>query len=72
MLQHDVPEDFVLATGVTTTTRDFIIMAFDYIGIGLDFKREGIDEKVYVKTCSNPLYNLEERNAGYWYSCTTF
>ena len=44
MLQQDVPEDFVLATGITTTIRDFIIMAFDNIGITLDFKGVGIDE----------------------------
>ncbi len=58
MLQQETPEDFVLATGITTTIRDFIIMAFDNIGVDLDFKGEGVDEKVYVKACSNPLYNL--------------
>ena len=58
MLQQDVPEDFVLATGITTTIRDFIIMAFNNIGVTLDFKSTGVDEKVYVKSCSNSLYNL--------------
>ncbi len=58
MLQHDIPEDFVLATGITTTIRDFIIMAFAEIGISLDFIDEGINEKVFVKSCNNPLYNL--------------
>ena len=58
MLQHDIPEDFVLATGITTTIRDFIIMAFAEIGISIDFIDEGINEKVFVKSCNNPLYNL--------------
>jgi GDPmannose 4,6-dehydratase len=60
MLQHDTPEDFVLATGITTSIRDFIIMAFEQVGITLDFKGEGIDEKVFVKSSSNPAYNLTE------------
>ena len=58
MLQQDVPEDYVLATGITTTIRDFIRMAFDNIGITLDFNGEGVNEKVFVKSCSNSLYNL--------------
>ena len=60
MLQQAVPEDYVLATGITTTIRDFIKMAFDNIGIELRFKGEGIDEKVFAKSCNNPLYNLPE------------
>ncbi len=59
MLQHDTPEDFVLATGITTTIRDFIIMAFAEIGISLDFIGEGVNEKVFVKSCKNDLYNLQ-------------
>jgi len=59
MLQHDKPEDFLLATGITTTIRDFIIMAFAEIGITLEFKGEGVDEKGYIKSCSHPSYNLE-------------
>ncbi len=58
MLQQELPEDYVLATGITTTIRDFIKMAFGNIGIELDFKGDGIDEKVFVKSCSNSLYNL--------------
>lgn len=45
MLQQDVPDDFVIATGVTTSVRDFIRMCFTYIGITLHFEGEGIDEK---------------------------
>ena len=60
MLQQDDPEDFVLATGITTTIREFIKMAFDNIGITLYFKGEGVDEKAFIKSCNNPLYQLKE------------
>ncbi|MES2777478.1 MAG: GDP-mannose 4,6-dehydratase [Bacteroidota bacterium] len=56
MLQHDTPEDFVLATGVTTPVRDFIIMAFNEVGIRLRFEGSGIDEKAFVEECANPKY----------------
>ncbi len=59
MMQQEVPEDFVLATGITTTVRDFVSMAFAEAGVELEFKGEGIDEKAFVKTCSNPAYQLE-------------
>ncbi len=58
MMQHPTPEDFVLATGVTTTIRDFVRMAFEQVGITLEFTGEGIEEKAFVKTATNPLYNL--------------
>src|SRR3954464_16066301 len=44
ILQQDVPEDFVLATGITTSIRDFVRMAFDYAGIELEFKGSDEDE----------------------------
>lgn len=59
ILQQDQPEDYVIATGVTTTVRDFISMAFAQVGIELDFRGEGIEEKAFIKTCSNPDYSLE-------------
>ena len=58
MLQQDVAEDFVIATGVTTKVRDFIIKAFNQLGIELEFKGEGIDEKAFIKAC-NGEYQLE-------------
>jgi GDPmannose 4,6-dehydratase len=58
ILQQEQPEDFVIATGITTTVRDFIIMAFAEVGVSLEFKGEGVDEKAIVKTCSNPAYQL--------------
>jgi len=59
ILQQDVAEDFVIATGVTTTVRDFVKMSFEEVGIELVFKGEGINEKAYVVSCSNPDYILE-------------
>ncbi|MEQ8581155.1 MAG: GDP-mannose 4,6-dehydratase [Marinoscillum sp.] len=56
ILQQDKPEDFVLATGVTTTIRDFLRMAFAEVGVEIAFKGEGVDEIGYVKTSSNPDY----------------
>ncbi|CAN5548376.1 GDP-mannose 4,6-dehydratase [soil metagenome] len=58
MLQHDTPEDFVLATGVTTSVRDFIIMSFKEVGIELEFKGKEENEVALVKSCSNPEYQL--------------
>jgi GDPmannose 4,6-dehydratase len=58
MMQQEKPEDFVLATGITTTVRDFVKMSFAEAGIELEFKGTGIDEKVFVANCTNPLYQL--------------
>ncbi|MFI5159104.1 MAG: GDP-mannose 4,6-dehydratase [Sphingobacteriales bacterium] len=60
ILQQDKPEDFVIATGVTTTVRDFVRLAFAETGITVEFKGEGADERGYVVSCSNPDYQLEE------------
>ncbi|MCJ8166326.1 GDP-mannose 4,6-dehydratase [Pontibacter sp. E15-1] len=59
ILQQDTPEDFVIATGVTTTVRDFIKMAFAEVGFELEFKGEGVEEKGYIAACKNPEYQLE-------------
>jgi GDPmannose 4,6-dehydratase len=56
ILQQDRPEDFVIATGVTTTVRDFIRMAFEILGAELEFKGEGVDEKAYVKSCTTEYF----------------
>lgn len=58
ILQADEPEDWVIATGQTTTVRDFVRMSFAYAGIDIEFKGEGVDEKGYVKACTNPLYQV--------------
>jgi GDPmannose 4,6-dehydratase len=51
ILQQDEPEDYVLATGVTTEIREFIKMAFAEVDIEIEFKGSGVDEKGYVKSC---------------------
>jgi GDPmannose 4,6-dehydratase len=60
ILQQEKPEDFVIATGVTTEVREFIRMAFAEVGIEVAFKGKGIDEKGYVVGCSNPEYLIEQ------------
>jgi GDPmannose 4,6-dehydratase len=59
ILQQDKPEDYVIATGVTTPVRDFVRMSFAEVGIELEFKGEGVDEVGYVKKCNLPDYQLE-------------
>lgn len=52
ILQHSEPEDFVLATGVTTRIREFVRMVFGELGIELNFTGEGINEVATVSVCS--------------------
>jgi GDPmannose 4,6-dehydratase len=59
ILQQDVPQDYVIATGVTTRVREFVRMAFKEVGIEVAFKGEGVEEKGYVVSCSNPDYQIE-------------
>ena len=60
ILQQPEPEDFVIATGITTEVREFVRRAFAFIGVELEFVGEGVDEKGVVKSCSNPDYQLEK------------
>lgn len=59
ILQQEKPEDYVIATGVTTYIRDFVIMAFAEIGVTLTFEGENESEVAKVAACNNPLYQLE-------------
>jgi GDPmannose 4,6-dehydratase len=59
ILQQEKPEDYVIATGVTTPVRDFVRMAFDEVGIELEFKGEAENEVGRVKACTNPEYQIE-------------
>ncbi|MEL6390009.1 MAG: GDP-mannose 4,6-dehydratase, partial [Bacteroidota bacterium] len=58
MLQQETPEDFVIATGVTTSIRDFVRKSFAEVGITLEFEGEGVKEKAVVVTCSHADYQL--------------
>jgi GDPmannose 4,6-dehydratase len=60
ILQQDVPEDYVIATGVTTRVREFVRLAFAEVGINVVFKGNGVEEKGYVSNCTNPDYQLPE------------
>jgi len=53
MLQQDKPEDFVIATGVTTMVKDFVRLAFAEAGIEIEFTGEGLNEKGTVVSCKN-------------------
>jgi GDP-D-mannose dehydratase/DNA-binding transcriptional regulator WhiA len=59
ILQQDEPEDFVLATGVTTEIREFIRMAFAEVGIELAFSGEGVNETAVITKCNHPDYQVE-------------
>jgi GDPmannose 4,6-dehydratase len=59
ILQQDVAEDFVIATGVTTTVRDFVRMAFGEVGIDLEFKGQDDKEHAIVSACQNTDFQLE-------------
>lgn len=59
MLQQDTPEDFVLATGITTTIRDFVKMSFREVGVELEFRGQGESEEGYVVS-SNSEYEIEK------------
>ncbi len=60
ILQAEKAEDWVIATGKTTTVRDFVRMAFSYVGIELEFMGKGNNERAIVSSCSNSKYQLDE------------
>lgn len=59
ILQHNNPEDWVIATGRTTTVRDFIRMAFNHVGVELEFQGKGVHEVAYVASSSNKNYKFK-------------
>jgi GDPmannose 4,6-dehydratase len=59
ILQADEPEDWVIATGETTSVRDFIKMAFAEIGVTLRFDGKDVDEKAFIESCDDPRFQLE-------------
>jgi GDPmannose 4,6-dehydratase len=58
MLQQDKPDDYVLATGLTTSVRDFLKMSFSELGVELEFKGEGVDEIGKVRSVNNKEIKL--------------
>jgi GDPmannose 4,6-dehydratase len=58
ILQQETPEDYVLATGVTTPVRDFVRMAFKEVGMELEFSGKDDQEKAVVVACNHPDYQV--------------
>ena len=58
ILQHDRPEDFVIATGVQHSVREFATLAFHYAGIELGWQGEGMDEKGIDKATGRVLVEV--------------
>lgn len=59
ILQQPVPEDYVIATGITTPVREFVKMAFAEVGVELEFKGEGSNERGYVVASTHPDFQVE-------------
>lgn len=58
ILQQEKPSDYVIATGVTTEVREFVRMAFAFIGIELDFIGKGVEEQGIIKRIDTEKFNL--------------
>ena len=58
MLQKDTPDDYVIATGLQHSVREFCTLAFHYAGIELEFTGEGIDEKGIDKATGRVLIEV--------------
>jgi GDPmannose 4,6-dehydratase len=61
MLQQDEPGDYVLATGVTTYVRDFVAWAFEEVGIGIEWRGRGVEEKGYDAANGRCLVEVDPR-----------
>jgi GDPmannose 4,6-dehydratase len=60
MMQQPTPDDFVIATGVTTEVRDFVRKAFELAGLTIEFQGEGVNEKAILTGISNDQCKLEK------------
>jgi GDPmannose 4,6-dehydratase len=56
VLQQDQPDDYVIATGITTTVRDFVCYAFQNVGLEITFNGEGVNEKGYLTAVDEALF----------------
>ena len=56
ILQQETPDDYVIATGITTEVREFVRMSFAEIGVEIAFKGEGVDEKGYIASVNDVLF----------------
>ncbi len=60
ILQQEKPEDYVIATGVTTTIRKFVQMAFSQLGIGISFKGENENETGFISSINEDVLNMKK------------
>jgi GDPmannose 4,6-dehydratase len=61
MLQQDEPDDYVLATGVSTPVRDFVALAFSEVGIAIEWHGDGVEEKGVCKNSGRVLVEVDPR-----------
>ncbi len=61
ILQHDKPEDFVLATNETHTVREFVEEAFKVLGEEIEWRGKGLEEKGYLKSSGKPVVGIDTR-----------
>ena len=59
ILQQDTPSDYVIATGITTTVRDFVQLAFAELGVGVRCEGEGIEEKVFIDSINETVFKSQ-------------
>jgi len=57
ILQQDEPDDYVIATGITTSIRDFVKMTFEKLGVTIEFKGEGVDEKGFISHIDTDVFS---------------
>ena len=57
ILQQEQPDDYVIATGITTAIRDFVKMTFAKIGVTVEFKGEGVDEKGFISHIDSTIFS---------------
>lgn len=61
MMQHDIADDYVLATGRQISVRDFVTMSFKFLNIDVIFSGEGLDEKGYDKKTGKIIVEIDEK-----------
>jgi len=60
ILQQEQPDDYVIATGITTEIREFVKLAFMEVGMEIEYRGKGVDEKGYIVACNDSRYQLEK------------
>ena len=58
ILQQEIPDDYVIATGVTTSIRDFIVLSGNSIGLNIEFKGKALEEKGFIHSIDSSKFEL--------------